>query len=103
DRSGNRRRSRARSRLAATRDPREHGGAGPFLNDVFVNTAPNANPLANYQLRTLRAGFDFGISVKRLGELRLGLTYADFVDKPNPSCRAILSSAARAPAISFRR
>ena len=56
-----------------------------FLNDLIVSQPANSDPFAQYQLRTFRAGIDVGIPVKRLGELRVGLAYANFVDTPKSS------------------
>jgi NTE family protein len=52
------------------------------INDVFLNQPANLLPLAQYQLTTARAGFDFGIPIMRLGELRIGAEYAQFTDRP---------------------
>ncbi len=52
------------------------------INDVFLNLPPNPLPLAQYQLTTARAGFDFGFPLQRLGELRVGGEYAQFTNRP---------------------
>jgi NTE family protein len=53
-----------------------------FLNDLILNQPANPLPFALYQLTTTRGGIDLGIPLWRLGELRVGAEYADFVDRP---------------------
>jgi NTE family protein len=53
-----------------------------YLNDLFEKQPANPLPFANYRLTTTRVGTDIGMPLGRLGELRAGLEYAEFVDRP---------------------
>jgi NTE family protein len=52
------------------------------INALIEKQPVNILPFAQYQLTTLRAGLDVGIPLARLGELRAGLTYVDYIDRP---------------------
>ncbi|MBS0326877.1 MAG: patatin-like phospholipase family protein [Proteobacteria bacterium] len=53
-----------------------------FISDLFENQPPNPDPFATYRLTTTQAGVDLGVPLARLGELRIGATWASFVDRP---------------------
>ncbi len=53
-----------------------------YINDLFLNQPPNLLPFAQYQLQTTRGGIDLGIPIGRIGELRAGFEYANFVNEP---------------------
>jgi len=52
------------------------------INDLIPNQPPNLLPFARYQLTTTRGGIDVGMPLRRLGELRVGLEYVDFLYRP---------------------
>jgi NTE family protein len=53
-----------------------------YLNDLILSSPVSSQPFALYQLTTTRGGIDLGIPLGRIGELRAGFEYANFVDEP---------------------
>jgi len=60
------------------------------INDILPGQPTNTLPFAQYQLTTLRAGLDLGIPIGHIGELRAGLTYVDYIDRPKSFIPEIL-------------
>ena len=52
------------------------------INDLLQDQPANLLPFARYQLTTTRGGVDVGVPLRRLGELRVGLEYVDFLYRP---------------------